>query len=56
MGAAACLFLGAALIEGFVSPSGLPYGFKATVAVLSSGVLMFYFVVLGFPRRPLDAT
>lgn len=55
MGAAMCLFLGAALIEGFVSPSGLPYGFKATVAVLSAGLLMFYFVVLGFPRRPLDA-
>jgi uncharacterized membrane protein SpoIIM required for sporulation len=56
MGAAMCMFLGAALIEGFVSPSGLPYGVKATVAVFASGLLMFYFVVLGFPRRPLDAT
>ena len=56
MGAAMGLFGGAALIEGFISPSALPYWFKATVAVLSSGLLMFYFVVLGFPRRPLGAT
>jgi len=50
MGAAMCMFFFAALIEGFVSPSGLPYWFKATVAVFSCGVLTFYFVVLGFPR------
>jgi uncharacterized membrane protein SpoIIM required for sporulation len=56
MGAAMCLFFFAALIEGFVSPSALPYWFKATVAVVSSGLLMFYFVVLGFPRRPIGAT
>jgi uncharacterized membrane protein SpoIIM required for sporulation len=52
MGAAMILFFLAALIEGFVSPSGLSYEWvKAPVAVLCSGLLMFYFVVLGFPRR-----
>ncbi len=50
MGSAMILFFLAALIEGFLSPSALPYTFKATVAVLSSGMLMFYFVVLGYPR------
>jgi uncharacterized membrane protein SpoIIM required for sporulation len=51
MGSAMVMFFFAALIEGFLSPSALPYALKATVAVLSSGLLMFYFVVLGFPRR-----
>lgn len=50
MGAAICMFFLAALIEGFISPTGLPYELKATIAVLSCGVLTFYFVVLGFPR------
>ena len=50
MGAAMILFFLAALIEGFISPSALPYWVKATVAVLSSGLLMAYFIVLGFPR------
>jgi uncharacterized membrane protein SpoIIM required for sporulation len=53
MGAAMCMFFFAALIEGFISPSGLPYGLKATVGVLSCGLLTFYFVVLGLPRRRL---
>jgi uncharacterized membrane protein SpoIIM required for sporulation len=48
MGAAMILFFLAALIEGFVSPSALPYAFKAVVAVLASGALMFYFVILGY--------
>lgn len=51
MGAAIVLFCLAALIEGFLSPSAAPYWLKASVAMLSSGALMFYFVVLGFPRR-----
>jgi uncharacterized membrane protein SpoIIM required for sporulation len=55
MGAAMGMFFLAALIEAFVSPSGLPYWFKATVAVVSSGILMFYFVILGFPRSPSRA-
>ena len=51
MGAAMIMFFLAALIEGFLSPSAAPYWLKALVAILSSGSLMFYFVILGFPRR-----
>ena len=53
MATAMLLFLAAAFIEGFVSPSGLPYSFKAFLSVLCSGILMFYFVVLGYPREDL---
>lgn len=56
MGASIILFFLAALIEGFISPSILPYWTKATIAVLSTLLLLFYFVVLGFPRSALDAT
>ena len=45
------IFFLAALIEAFLSPSGAPYALKAGVAILSSGLLMFYFVILGYPRR-----
>ncbi len=45
------LFFLAALIEGFVSPTSLPYASKAGVAILSSGLLVFYFLVLGFRRK-----
>ena len=51
IGAMMVLFFLAALIEGFLSPSAAPYAVKAAVAILTSGALMFYFVVLGFPRR-----
>jgi uncharacterized membrane protein SpoIIM required for sporulation len=51
MGAAMILFFLAAMIEGFLSPSGAPYALKAGVAIVSSGLLMFYFVILGYPRR-----
>ena len=50
MGAAIVMFFMAALIEGFLSPSGAPYWLKVGVAILSSSLLAFYFVVLGFPR------
>lgn len=50
IGAMMVLFFLAALIEGFLSPSGAPYSLKAAVAIFSSGALMFYFIVLGFPR------
>ena len=50
MGCAMGLFFLAAMIEGFLSPSAAPYAVKAGVAVISSGLLMFYFVVLGYPR------
>lgn len=51
MGAAMVMFFLAALIEGFISPSILPYWTKATVAIVSTVLLVFYFIVLGFPRR-----
>ncbi|MCH8045058.1 MAG: stage II sporulation protein M [Planctomycetes bacterium] len=50
------LFCLAALIEGTLSPSSAPYWTKALVAVISSGILMFYFAVLGFPKGGLRAT
>lgn len=54
MGAAGTMFFMAALIEGFVSPMAfIPYPLKAAIAVISSLLLMFYFVVLGFPRRAI---
>jgi len=51
MCAAMIMFLAAAVIEAFLSPSAAPYPIKAAVAVLSSGMLMFYFVILGYPRE-----
>jgi uncharacterized membrane protein SpoIIM required for sporulation len=48
--AAIVMFLLAALIEAFLSPSAAPYWIKAAVAIISSGMLMFYFVFLGYPR------
>jgi uncharacterized membrane protein SpoIIM required for sporulation len=52
---AVALFSMAAFIEGFISPSGLPYSIKAFVAAASSAMLMFYFVVLGQPPREPNA-
>lgn len=45
------LFAGAAFIEGFISPSVLPYEFKAMVGMLSTLGLLWYFVVLGFTQE-----
>ena len=50
MAASAALFCMAAFTEGFLSPSPAPYIIKAAWAILSSGLISFYFVVLGFPR------
>jgi uncharacterized membrane protein SpoIIM required for sporulation len=44
------LFFLAAFTEGFLSPSPLPYAAKALFAIGSASFLMFYFVVLGYPR------
>lgn len=52
---AVILFLLAAFIEGFISPSALRYSFKAFVAAASSALLMIYFVVLGQPPRESHA-
>lgn len=53
MAASAMLFALAAFTEGFISPSPAPYLFKALWAILSSGLLSFYFVILGFPEDAL---
>lgn len=45
------LFCLAAVIEAFISPSALPYAVKASVAVLSTCILLFYFVILGYPQE-----
>jgi hypothetical protein len=50
MAAAGILFALAALIEGFLSPSSAPYWIKVLVAIISSAILMIYFVLLGMPR------
>ncbi|MBX3422586.1 MAG: stage II sporulation protein M [Pirellulaceae bacterium] len=56
MAASAVLFVLAAFTEGMLSPSGVPYLFKAMFGMFSSGLLMFYFVVLGYPRQDQHAT
>jgi uncharacterized membrane protein SpoIIM required for sporulation len=47
LGTAVILFFLAALIEGFVSPSALPYAIKAMVGALSGVMLVCYFLILG---------
>lgn len=49
--AAVVLFLLAALIEGFVSPTSAPLVVKQGIAVVSSLIMAFYFVALGYPRN-----
>ena len=57
MGAAVVMFFLAAMIEGFVSPVNyIPFPVKAGVAAISTMLLMFYFVVLGFPKGGDHAT
>lgn len=51
VGFSVLLFCLAAFIEGYISPSALPYPLKASVAVLSTCLLLFYFVILGYPRE-----
>ena len=50
---AVVLFCFAAMIEGFISPTPndvMPWWIKGMVGVISSCLLMFYFVVLGYPK------
>ncbi len=56
MAASGVLFCLAAVTEGMISPTALPYLFKACWAMFSSFLLMFYFVVLGYPTEQADAT
>lgn len=53
MSASAALFVCAAITEGFLSPSPAPYLLKAGWAIMSSSMISFYFVVLGFPSSSL---
>lgn len=46
--AATVLFVLAAFIEGYISPSGLPYAFKAGVAIVSTLLLLGYVFALGW--------
>ncbi len=55
MAVSGTLFFLAALTEGLLSPSSVPYLFKAIWAIFSSGLLMFYFVVLGYPTEESSA-
>ncbi len=55
MAASAGLFFLAAMTEGMLSPSTVPYLFKALWGIFSSALLMFYFVVLGYPREDTHA-
>lgn len=55
MAASAGLFFLAAMTEGMLSPSSIPYVFKALWGMFSSTLLMFYFVVLGYPRESHSA-
>ncbi len=52
--AAVVLFFLAAVIEGFLSPSAAPYEVKAGVAMISTLLLLFYLVVLGYSEQPPD--
>ncbi|MEM6798283.1 MAG: stage II sporulation protein M [Planctomycetota bacterium] len=45
------LFVLAAFIEGFLSPSAAPYELKALVAMLSTLALLAYLVVLGYSQH-----
>ncbi len=51
MAASGILFFLAALTEGMISPTSLPYTFKALWGMGASAMLMFYFVVLGYPQN-----
>lgn len=51
MSASGVLFIWAAFTEGIISPSSLPYLFKAMFGIASSALLMFYFVILGYPSE-----
>ena len=51
---ATLLFCLAALVEGLISPTPeeyMPWWVKGCVSVFTSLMLMFYFVILGYPRK-----
>lgn len=48
---AVALFFMAALIEGFISPSPMPWWAKGLVGALSSCAMMVYFIVFGYASQ-----
>ncbi|MEZ6081331.1 MAG: hypothetical protein R3C56_38360 [Pirellulaceae bacterium] len=56
MAVSGVLFFLAALTEGLLSPTSVPYLFKAMWGVFASTLLVYYFVVLGYPTEPSRAT
>ncbi|MCA9159926.1 MAG: stage II sporulation protein M [Planctomycetales bacterium] len=56
MAVSGVLFFLAALTEGLLSPTTVPYLFKAMWGVFASTLLVYYFVVLGYPTEPSRAT
>jgi uncharacterized membrane protein SpoIIM required for sporulation len=54
VGAAVVLFVLAALVEGYVSASSLPYWCKAAVAILSAGVIIAYLALGGRGQDALE--
>jgi uncharacterized membrane protein SpoIIM required for sporulation len=56
MFASGMLFFLAAMTEGLISPSSAPYILKALIGMFSSGLLMFYFVILGYPAGNSSGT
>ncbi len=56
VGAAMVMFFMAALIEGFLSPSSAPVWIKTMVALISSGLITVYFIVLGFPSTTINSS
>jgi uncharacterized membrane protein SpoIIM required for sporulation len=55
-GLATVLFILAAFIEGFVSPSALPYEVKVTVALFTAALLVGYFALPFLPSWQAAAT
>lgn len=55
MAVSGVLFFLAALTEGLISPTSVPYFFKAVWAIFSSSLMMFYFIVLGYPSEKSSA-
>lgn len=53
---ASILFFLAAFVEGYISPSPLPYSTKAAVAIVSGLLLVVYIIVLGWGGTVSDAT
>ncbi|MEZ4664083.1 MAG: hypothetical protein R2911_41655 [Caldilineaceae bacterium] len=45
------LLVGAGIIEGFISPSGIPWPIKLAVGLLTGGALHYYWLAVGRERN-----